>query len=833
MTRIFVISAAAVALVGPILAQTAPRAEVIDDTVPRAVPLPSANRPAPKAQVVDEEKPKSTAPATAPAAASKPKGPDEDMFDYAMLAYSQKEYSIASQNFGQYLSSYPAGRHVPQALFRLGECYLNLRQLDECARCFKEVVNRFPKDTIAPYAALRLGVLSYNAQDFRGATTYFSFCEMKSTVQTLVVQAAYYRSLACSRTGDTKKQIEALKVVVAQKKDNEYLQDALLNLATAYQTTGETKAALPILQELAASAKDERIKTDAELKAAVMLDGQGKRDEAAVLYSSVLKNLVAPTEARGAALVGYVAALYDRGEYDAVIDTYNRNAAIAPPEELRPRLLLQVGNASRMKKSYARAIDTYNLIVETFGDSPVAFEAAYWRIYCFYLLEENNLAPSINEFLDRYAGKNKDHEFINTARLLLADYHFNKQDFNAAAAAYSEVNVLKLAERLRPSTLFHKGWSESEAGRHNEAISTLSAFIKANPQSSEMPKALAKHGLSAKEMNDHSQALADFGRIIKEYPTSEAVELAYYLSGIVHEKQNDKKAMLKDFEALLANFPTSAASAEAAYKSGLAWADQKGFDKAIKLLKQAITIDPKTYGDIATQRVLLCYWAKEDIEALAREVDDYRGSNAEAKIPPTMLGFLGLKYYDRKDFGRAARYLTWGSTPDAPENTDSRIWNYLALSLIETKGYPDALPAIENYLKQAPESQAKAKAFETKARALIGLERFEDAVSTADDGLKMVKDGSVQALLLIAQGDALLAHGDKLEKDGDSTGAKEKWKAASSKFVAPSQILEDPVLTPKALERTVKALERLADNVNAEEMRKQLKKRFPAYTAED
>lgn len=800
-------------------AQRAPRAEPVDDDPPRAVPVPMDGG-ARRAQVVDEQP-----------AAPRPSGPDEDLFDYAMLAYSQKEYNMAAQNFGQYLTTYPAGRHVPQALFRLGECYLNTQMLDDAARCYREVVNRFARDPMAPYAGLRLGVISYNKQDFKGAVTYFNFCETKSTIPALTVQAAYYRSMSLSRTGDTKKQIEALKSVIAVKENNEYRQDALLSLATAYQTTGASKDALPILRELAESASDDQIRADAALKAAIILGEQQKPDDAATLYQQVLKTVTATPEQRGAALVGYVSALYAKGDYDAVIDTYNRNASVSPPKELQARLLMHVGDAQRMKKSYARAVDLYNMIEQYHNDSPVAFEAAYWRTYCFYLLEDKDLHSTIATFLGRYSSSYGDHEYINTARLLLADHHFNRQEYKEAAAAYQELNVTKLATRLRPSTLFHKGWSESESGRHSDAVATLTLFIRENADSPDLPKALAKRGLSAKENNDNVKALEDFARIVKDFPKSEAVELAYYLSALIYEKQNNKKAMLENFQALLTNFPSSAAAAEASFKSGVALAEQKDFEKAIASLKQSIKLDATTYADQAIQRILLCYWAMQDVDNLAREVDDYRNNNANAVIPPTMLGFLGLKFFDRKDYSRSARYLTWAATPDAPENTDSRVWNYLAQARLEIKGYEDALVAIDHFLKASADSLPKARGFETKARALIGLERYDDAIAASDEGLRIVKDGVVQGQLLIAQGDALLAAGDKLEKDGDLNSAKDKWQAAAGKYVVPSQVIDSPLVTPMALEKAVKALERLGDKTKADQLRNQLATKYPDYQA--
>jgi len=81
---------------------------------------------------------------------------------------------------------------------------------------------------------------------------------------------------------------------------------------------------------------------------------------------------------------------------------------------------------------------------------------------------------------------------------------------------------------------------------------------------------------------------------------------------------------------------------------------------------------------------------REGRRRLGKEVDSYRGKYADA-IVPSLLGYLGLTYFDRKDFNRSAKYLAWASTPDAPSNTDSRIWNYLGQSLLEknSKSYDD------------------------------------------------------------------------------------------------------------------------------------------------
>ena len=795
--------------------QAPPRAVPLEDNAPRAVPVdPSTLVPVQRAKVVEEP--------------NKPKGPDQDLFDYATLAYSQKDYVIAAESYGKYLATFPQGSHAAEALFRLGECYRNQGRAPESERYYREVVDKHAKSEFAANSAYWLGVMSFNSNDFKAAATFFGFCEGKATVAKVKLAAAFYKSEAYGQLKDRKKQLAALATVLEVKKDNGYLEQALLAAATAYQAENQNDKALPMLLELIETSKAPAVQSDAALKAALIQSELKKPDEAAALFDRVLDNSAAPQDQRGAALVGLIGELYAQKNYDAVVDTYNRNSTTLPPPELRPRMMMHVGNAQRMKKSYQRAIDLYEMIRQYFPDHELSYEAAYWRLFCFYQLDDKRVGDIAEAFLKQYAASNKGHEFINTARLLLADHFFTKQNFKQAAEAYGAIDLTKLPERFRASTLFHKGWCEADAGKHNDAIVSLNAFIKDNPADPEIPKALAKRGLCLKETQNANAALEDFARIIKDHAQSDVVEMALYLSGLIHYEQRNWKPMITDFETLMQKFPSSAAHAEAAYKTGLGYVELKDTAKALPLFRMAVKMDEKTFGNIGTQKVLLCLWTQNDPEALSKAVDDYRGKYSDAVLVPRMLGYLGLTFFDKADYHRASRYLTWAATPDAPEDTDAPIWNYLGQSLLEVNSYEDSLKAMNNFLKVTADSPGKAKGYHTKAKAQLGLGDYSDAVETADKGLHIVKDGGLQGQLLIVQGDALMASGDKKEAEGNHDGAAKDWKDAAGKFVVPSQMLDDAAVTPEALDKAARALDRLNDKA-ADDMKEQLRTKFPNY----
>lgn len=792
---------------------------------PRAVPV-EEEPPVPKAVPIQ---PGTVNPPAKPPEENKPTGPDEDLFDYATMIYERQEYQLAAQSLAKYLQNYPGGRHVPLALFRLGECYMKQKQLKVAEAYYEEVVNRYPNSEGAPSAAYRLGAMRFNEKEFEKAARFFTFCETKTTLPEVRLAAGFNKSRAYQMLGDTSRQIAALKDVVAVKENNEYRGPALLSLGTLLLAQDKKDEALPLFQELLSDSKDNTVIAEAAVKAGVLLAETGKPDEAVPLFEKALAMSETSAANRSIAMVGVIQAMFAKGNYDGVIDHYHRNASVLPPGDTRPKMLLMVGNAYRMKKSYSRAVEVYLMIEQDYKDTEPAFEAGYWKLYCFYLLDDKDLGDFVTGFLQRYAAKRFDHEYINLARLIRADFYFNKQAYKEAGESFAEVQIDKLPEKLKAGTLFNKAWSHAEAHRLQEAIGSFTQFIADYPTHEFRAKALARRGLAYREAQDLPKALADFQRVVKEHPNSEAAEMAYLQMGLVAMTQRDLKTMVASFEALVAKYPNSAAASQAWYGIGRGYFDQKEWDKAIPALRRSIEVDKENNLERANQMLIICYYVKQDPNGLAQTIDDFRKANPNAHIPPNELTWLGLKLYEQKDFKRAAKFLTMASTPDAPENTDPRVWNYLGMSLLETREYDESVKATDYYLARTPESAAKARGLLTKGRALLGQAKFVDADKVVQEGLQFAKDGKPQALLLILQGDILYAEGEQQLKNNQADAAKEKFIGAASKYMVPGQFFQDDEVTPMALDKAARALEAAGDKDKANQLREQLKREYPRF----
>jgi TolA-binding protein len=789
--------------------------------VPKAIAVEEDERPVPKAIPVEPK------PATPPT--NKPKGPDEDLFDYASMIYDRGEYSLAAQSLGQYLQNYPSGRHVPVALFRIGECYMQQKQLKVAETYYQEVVSRYPNSDGAPSAAYRLGAMSFNNQDYSQSARMFEFCEVKTMLPQVRLASSFNKARAYQMLGDKKGQIVALNDVIAVKTDNPYRETALLSLGTVLMAADKKEEALPLFLDLLTTTKDSAVISEASVKAAVLNGEMGKPEEAVPLFERALQITETTAENRGIALVGVVQALFAKGDYEGVINNYNQNATVLPEGETRPKMLLLVGNAYRMKKSYTRAVEVYLMIEQGNSISDQAFEAGYWKLYCFYLLDDKDLAEFATDFISKNSITHKSHQFLNLARLIRADFHFNKQRYAEAATSFNDVQIQELPDKLQPSTLFNKAWAQAEAQRPQEAIGSFSFFITTFASHELMAKALARRGLAYLESKDMPKAMADFQTVVKNHPNSEAVELAYLQMGLIAAEQRDFKATIAAFEVLVKKFPSSPAAGQAWFGIGRANYSLQQWDQAIQALQKAADVDRKTYLDQASMMIIQAQYVQKNTEELAKAIDGYRRVNANANVPPNVLTWLGLKLYDLRLFARATHFLSLATTPDAPENTDPRVWSYLGMAFLETKDYESSVKATEHFLKVIPESAARARGLLTKGRGLLGQNKFDEAEAVVQEGLGFAKDGKPQSLLLLLQGDILLALGDKLTSENQAVAAEDKYTGAAGKFMIPAQFFDDDEITPEAIDKAARALEKSGKAEKAGEFRKLLKDKYPSY----
>jgi tol-pal system protein YbgF len=86
-------------------------------------------------------------------------------------AFQQGAYNDATQLFEEFVKTYPKDSYVPNALYWLGESYMNLKDYEKAIVQFQDVVEKFPKSEKAARSMLRQAQAFVALGDKKSSTT--------------------------------------------------------------------------------------------------------------------------------------------------------------------------------------------------------------------------------------------------------------------------------------------------------------------------------------------------------------------------------------------------------------------------------------------------------------------------------------------------------------------------------------------------------------------------------------------------------------------------------------------------------------------------------------
>jgi tol-pal system protein YbgF len=92
-----------------------------------------------------------------PSVAATGSGDPQADFEAAHALIVQRQYEEAEMGFRRFLQSHPRDRLVPEAIYWLGESYLQRNRTREAAEQFLNISTDHPKSARAPDALLKLG----------------------------------------------------------------------------------------------------------------------------------------------------------------------------------------------------------------------------------------------------------------------------------------------------------------------------------------------------------------------------------------------------------------------------------------------------------------------------------------------------------------------------------------------------------------------------------------------------------------------------------------------------------------------------------------------------
>src|SRR5437868_13245621 len=214
---------------------------------------------------------------------------------------------------------------------------------------------------------------------------------------------------------------------------------------------------------------------------------------------------------------------------------------------------------------------------------------------------------------------------------------------------------------------------------------------------------MGQRALAYEQSKNYTAAINELNIIIAKYPKAREREATLQLKALILGQQENTKGMVDTFRQLLKEFPKSSVAAQAQYYIGKAAFEAKDYKTALAALNTARQLNKEQYYNLASLRIILCQFYLKNQTAVTNEVNDLMASSPSANVPPEVLEWLGIQYYNEKNFQAAEKYLSALRKVDNPGNVKPDFLFYLGDTATKLKNLPEAEDAFGKYLQTRSE----------------------------------------------------------------------------------------------------------------------------------
>src|ERR1051326_713478 len=743
---------------------------------------------------------------------------DQRQLEYANGLFTRKLYDLAAPEYQRYLDDYPGRPGRANAYFSLGECYRNLNRTASARTNLQKVLNDYGDSEFAGPAAYALAEIAFADKDYAAALPLFHRAAAKSKKPAVVLSARYFEARCLEATGRKDEAADIYVQVADIGNPNPYREDALATAASIFASKGRKLDALKQYEALANEAQKPALRAEAAVRGGMIAleliqSNKGKIDKAMTDRAAALlqkaRTLPEAGKFRAIAQVGLHKLQYQTGQYAQLIADY-KNELAKLPEPAQAEVLLLAANSERQLGHSKEAEALYRRIITNYPEREEAKDAAYQRLINVYNSDPSTLAGAVDEFL----ATNPTNERADQAKLLKAEALYKQQNYTAAAI-YGELRASQLSTTLRAEAAYKLGLCQLQTKNVPGVIEAFTYYVQTFPDGPQAPAALAQRALAYEQTKNYDAALTDLNIVLAKYPKSREREASLQLKALILGQQDNAKSMVETFRQLLQEFPKSSVAAQAQYYIGKTAFEAKDYKTALTALNTARELNKKQYYNLASLRVILCEFYLKNRPALTKEVNDFIANSPNTNVPPEVLEWLGIEYYNEKKFQAAEKYLSALRKIADPGSVKPDYLFYLGDAATKLKNLPEAEQAFAKYLQTATDPAGKAKVLLALGTVKIRAHKPDEAQKIAEEIMTLQPEGRVNAEARLLAGEVQLERGN--------------FDNAGKAFKSVALLYDDPAITPRALDKAALSFRQAGKAEEADRLARELRERYPNY----
>jgi len=286
-----------------------------------------------------------------------------DQYRLATRHYSQQRWQLAAQEFQTLLREFPAHENKPEAIFLLGESFVQLERFDEARKLFVEFVELAPQHRFAAQARFRAGETAFLVGTREAAKTALTEFRTKHPENPLNAYALAYLGQIALDGKDGAGAEAVYRTALQQFKKGPMDISCRFGIAQSLELQGKFDEALRFYQFLAEHHRGP-LAEESQLRSGVMYYKTGQYDLAASALNDV-ETSFPESDILVDSLYWLGTTRLAQGKAAAAVTTLRKARRMDSQHKLADAVLFSLAEATRQLDDLAQATTYYEQLLES------------------------------------------------------------------------------------------------------------------------------------------------------------------------------------------------------------------------------------------------------------------------------------------------------------------------------------------------------------------------------------------------------------------------------------------------------------------------------------
>ncbi|EGK03051.1 tetratricopeptide repeat protein [Dysgonomonas gadei] len=423
------------------------------------------------------------------------------LYNLAYTDFQQKNYSKALTNFKKYISAETNRQspNYPDALNRIGDCYLYNRNFSDAESYYSQAVNVNPANA-----------------------DYSEF------------QKAFVLGLQRNYNG----KVSALNNMMTKYPNSQYYDNALFEKSRALVMLNKEPEAISVLEKLLKEYSKSNLAQKAGVQLGQLYFNTNNPQKSIAAYKEVVNNYPNSEEARTAiqSMEGVYKDINDIGSYASYVNSQGKGTVLSASRQ--DSLTYLAAENVYMKGRKDESKTALNRYLQTYPNGVFASDAHFYLGSMAF--EAKDFTSALGNFKEVINSNNP--KYIDDALIYASGIEFDRKNYEAAYGAYEHLNMV--ASKSENKDVAQLGMLRCAylMKKDQDVVAAADKLLQNKASGSVANEARFYRGQSLKNLGQSEKAIADLQEVAKDTRSAFGAESQYLLADIYYQAKSYDKA---------------------------------------------------------------------------------------------------------------------------------------------------------------------------------------------------------------------------------------------------------------------------------------------------